>query len=245
MNHRAASETIPELREGDIVLPLTTDGRVVGAIVLAGMKGRILQSDEREFLIAAGRQAARAIDRAQLYETAERGRAEAEALRVDADAALHELQKAQEALRLSEARCRTLAARSNRLYEFSAGLSEAVALDAVAAVIVRQGKAVAGASAGSVALLTEDGSHFEVLYSEEYGAQPDARRRLPVTAGLCPSAAVATKSPCLSARSSSGRRNTRSLPRSRLMADTCPRRRCRSLPIRPPSARCPFTSPCR
>ena len=195
VNHRAASETIPELREGDIVLPLMTDGRVVGAIVLARMKGRILQSDEREFLIAAGRQAAQAIDRAQLYETAERGRAEAEALRVDADAALHELQKAQEALRLSEARCRTLAARSNRLYEFSAGLSEAVALDAVAAVIVRQGKVVAGASAGSVALLTEDGSHFEVLYSEEYGAQPDARRRLPVTAGLCSSAAVATKEP--------------------------------------------------
>ena len=132
-NHRAASETIPELREGDIVLPLMTDGRVVGAIVLAGMKSRIVQGDEREFLIAAGRQTARAIDRAQLYETAERGRTEAEALRVDADAALHELQKAQEALRLSEARCRTLAARSNRLYEFSAGLSEAVALDAVAA----------------------------------------------------------------------------------------------------------------
>jgi K+-sensing histidine kinase KdpD/CheY-like chemotaxis protein len=195
VNHRAASETIPELREGDIVLPLVTDRRVVGAIVLAGMKGRILQSDEREFLIAAGRQAARTIDRAQLYETAERGRAEAEALRVDADAALHELQKAQEALRLSEARCRTLAARSNRLYEFSAGLSEAVVLDAVAAVIVRQGKVVAGASAGSVALLTEDGRHFEVLYSEEYGAQPDQRRRLPVTAGLCPSAAVATKAP--------------------------------------------------
>ena len=195
VNHRAASETIPELREGDIVLPLMTDRRVVGAIVLAGMKGRILQSDEREFLIAAGRQAARAIDRAQLYETAERGRAEAEALRVDADAALDELRKAQEALHLSEARCRTLAARSNRLYAFSAGLSEAVALDAVAAVIVRQGKVVAGASAGSVALLTEDGSHFDVVYSEEYGAQPDARRRLPVTRGLCSSAAVATKEP--------------------------------------------------
>ena len=194
-NHRTASETIPELREGDIVLPLMTDGRVVGAIVLAWMKSRIFQGEEREFLIFAARQTARAIDRARLYETAERGRTEAEALRIDADAALHELQKAQEALHLSESRCRTLAARSNRLYEFSAGLSQAVALDAVAAVIVRQGKVVAGASAGSVALLTGDGSHFEVLYSEEYGAQPDARRRLPVTAGLCPSAAVATKDP--------------------------------------------------
>ena len=34
VNHRAASETIPELREGDIVLPLITGGRVVGAMVL-------------------------------------------------------------------------------------------------------------------------------------------------------------------------------------------------------------------
>ena len=112
VNHRTASETIPELREGDIVLPLMTGSRMVGAIVLAGMKGGILPSHEREFLIAAGRQAARAIARAQLYQAAERGRTEAEALRVDADSALQELQKAQEALRLSESRCRTLAART-------------------------------------------------------------------------------------------------------------------------------------
>ena len=192
---RDASGTIPDLHEGDIVLPLMTDSRVVGAIVLAPAEGRVLHGDEGEFLLAAGRLAAEAIERAQLYETTQRGRAEAEALRVHADDALRELQKAEEALRLSETRCRTLAARSNRLYAFSAGLSEAVALDAVAAVVVRHGKAVAGAAAGSIALLTDDGRHLDVLYSEEYGAQPEARRRLPMTAGLCSTAAVSTRRP--------------------------------------------------
>src|SRR5262245_21382528 len=196
LNHSGASaETVPELHEGDIVLPVCGSSGVVGAVVLAPAAGSILHRDGREFLMAAGRQVAQAIERAQLYETAERGRAEAEALRVHADAALRELQKAEEALRLSEARFRTLAARTNRLYAFSAGLSEAVALDAVAAVIVRQGKVVAGAAAGSVALLAEDGMQLEVLYGEEYGTPPDARRCVPVTPGLCSTEAIATKRP--------------------------------------------------
>ena len=48
-NHRAASETVPELREEDIVLPLMTDGRVVGAIVLVWMKSRIVQGESGSF----------------------------------------------------------------------------------------------------------------------------------------------------------------------------------------------------
>jgi K+-sensing histidine kinase KdpD len=189
------AETIPELHAGDIVLPLTSGGRAVGAIVLAPPQGAILHDADREFLLAASRQAAQALVRAHSYDTAERGRAEAEALRVHADAALQELQKAEDALRLSETRCRTLAARANRLYAFSAGLSEAVALDAVAAVIVRQGKLVAGAAAGSAALVSDDGKQIEVLHSEEHGAQAQGRRRLPLTRGLCSTAAIATKQP--------------------------------------------------
>lgn len=187
--------TIPELHDGDTVLPLMSGGRPVAVIVLAAPAGRSLGDADREFLQAAGRLAAQAIARAQSYETAERSRAEAEALRLHADGALSELQKAEEALRLSEARCRMLAARANRLYTFSAGLSEAVAPHAVAAVTVQQGKPVAGAAAGSVALLSGNGQQLEILYSEEYGAQPDARRTLPLTPGLCSAAAVATKQP--------------------------------------------------
>ncbi len=191
---RAAAQTIPQLHEGDIAFPLMSGSRALGAIVVA-LEGRVLRSEQRQFLLAAGRQAGQALDRARSYETAERGRAEAEAMHLHADAALHELQTVGEALRLSETRCRTLAARTSRLYEFSARLSEAVALDAVAAVIVPQGKVVAGAAAGSVVLLREGGKQFEVLYSEEYGTPPDARRRLPVTRGLCSAEAVATKRP--------------------------------------------------
>ena len=190
-----AGGMIPELHEGDIVLPLMSGGRALALLILAMPAGRILDDTDREFLTAAGRQAAQALVRAQSYETAERSRAEAEALRVHADGALHELQKAEEALRLSETRCRTLAARANRLYAFSAGLSEAVGPDAVAAVIVRQGKLVAGAVAGSVALLSENGKQLEILYSEEYGAEPDTRRRLALTPGLCSTTVVATKQP--------------------------------------------------
>ena len=187
--------TIPDFGAGDLVLPLIGGGRALAAIVLALPQGRTLRDADREFLLAVSRQAAQALVRAQSYDTAERGRAEAEALRLHADAALHELQRAEEALRLSETRCRTLAARANRLCAFSAGLSDAVVLDAVARVIVDQGKLVAGAAAGSVALLVDGGTHLQVVYSEEYGPEAQTRRRLPLTRGLCSTAAVATGKP--------------------------------------------------
>jgi signal transduction histidine kinase/ActR/RegA family two-component response regulator len=192
VNHAA---TIPELHDGDIVLPVVSNGRAVAALVLGAGQDRVFNDADREFLLAAGRQAAHAFARSQSYDAAERGRAEAEALRVNADSALQELQRAEEALRLSETRCRTLAARANRLYAFSAGLSQAVALDAVACVIVGQGKLVAGASAGSVALVSDDGKHLQVLCSEEYGAESQVPHRLPLTRGLCSTAAVATRQP--------------------------------------------------
>jgi signal transduction histidine kinase/ActR/RegA family two-component response regulator len=193
----ASSETFPDLVEGDIVLPLVATGRAIGAVLLNLPQGRALDGDERDRLLSAGRHTAQALERARLYETAERGRAEAEALRAHADGALQELQKAEEALRLSEARYRTLAARTNRLYALNAGLSKAATLDAIASEIVRHGKVVAGAAAGSVALLLTEGTEFEVLYSEGHGTQPEAGRRLPAAAGLCATAAVKTKRPVL------------------------------------------------
>ena len=87
--------------------------------------------------------------------------------RTQADIDIRERQKAEDALRESEVRYRALAARTTRLYTLSAGLSEAVTVDAVAKVIVRQGKVVAGAAAGSVMLLV-DGEQFETMYSEDY-----------------------------------------------------------------------------
>jgi signal transduction histidine kinase/ActR/RegA family two-component response regulator len=187
-----------EFRPGDVVVPLVATGRALGAVALSIQHARTIGGDEREFLLAAGRHTAQALDRAQLYETAERARVEAEALRVRADSELHERQKAEEALRLSEARYRALAARTSRLHALSAGLSEAVSLDAVARVIVRHGKVVVGASAGSVATLVEGGTQFETLYGDEHGSEPvEPRRRLPSGPGLCTTAAVETRRPVL------------------------------------------------
>jgi signal transduction histidine kinase/CheY-like chemotaxis protein len=185
-----------DFRQGDVIVPLIAAGRPIGAVTLRPGGDRIIGSEELDFLVRAGRLTAQALDRASLYDEAERARAEAEALRIRADSDLRERQKAEEALRLSEAKYRALAARTSRLYELSAGLSEAVTLHAVARVIVRQGKVVVGASAGSVAMLIDGGARFETLYGEEYGSRGfESHRRFPVEPGLCSTAAVHTERP--------------------------------------------------
>jgi len=193
---RAAAVPLFPLNEGDIIVPLLVTGRAIGAVVLSLAPGRPLDDDEREVLLRAGRHTAQALDRARVYETAERARAEAEALRVLADSELRERRRAEEALRLSEAKYRALAARTSRLYALSAGLSEAVTVDAVAKVIVRQGKVVVGAADGSVAMLVDGGTHFETLDGEGSGPQGiESQRRFPADTGLCSTAAVETERP--------------------------------------------------
>ena len=185
-----------EFHVGDIVVPLVVGQRVIGAVVFAVSQARPFSDEDREFLMRAGRHTAQALDRARLYDAAERARADAEALRVRADSELRERHRAEEALRQSEARYRTLAARTNRLYTLSAGLSESVSLNAVARAVVRHGKVVVGAAAGSVALLVEAGSQFETLYAEEHGSTAsDASRRYAASAGLCSTAAVKSHRP--------------------------------------------------
>jgi signal transduction histidine kinase/ActR/RegA family two-component response regulator len=183
-------------REGDVIVPLIAAGRAIGAVALSIGSTRQLAGEELDFLVRASRLTAQALDRARLYDEAEKARAEAEDLRVRADSDLRERQKAEEALRLSETRYRALAARTSRLYELSAGLSEAVTLDAVARVIVRQGKVVVGASAGSVATLVDGRTRFETVYGEEYGAHGiESHRRFAAEPGLCSTAAVQTERP--------------------------------------------------
>jgi K+-sensing histidine kinase KdpD/CheY-like chemotaxis protein len=190
------SDPLIELRDGDLIIPLVASPRTLGAAVVTTPDRREMSAEPRDFLLRLGRHIAQALDRARLYETAERGRAEAEALRVRADSELYERQRAEEALRLSEARYRTLAARTSRLYSLSAGLSQAVTLDAVAKVIVRHGKVVVGAAAGSVAMLVDSGTQFETLYAEEYGPQGfESPRRAPVAPGFCSTAAAETRKP--------------------------------------------------
>ncbi len=177
------------------IVPLLTGGRAVGVITLSFAEHRVLAGDERELLLDAGRRTAQALERARLYETADRARLAAEDYRARADQELRERQRVEAALRDSEVRYRGLAARTNRLYALSAGLSEAVTVDAVAKVTVHQGKIALGASAGSIALLSEE-REFEVLYRDDRPMEPGAaNERFPAIPGLCESAAVSTCRP--------------------------------------------------
>jgi signal transduction histidine kinase/two-component sensor histidine kinase len=196
------AETFPHLatdplladRQGLAILPLPVNNRAIGVVALGFERLRRWSDDEHAFLAHATRRIAFALDRAQRYARAQRERADAQAYRQQAEREIRERLKAEAALRESEARYRALAARTNRLYALSAGLSEAISLEAVARVIVRQGRTVAGASAASVALV--DGDEFEMLSAEDYPRQiVDAWRRFPADAGLCASVAVKTGAP--------------------------------------------------
>jgi len=178
---------------GSIVIPLIAPARALGAIAVSLERPRLVDGDEREFLLSAGRHIAQALDRARLYEEAERARNEAEAFRIRADTALTDRLAIEEALRLSEAKYRALATRTSRLYALSAGLSEAVTADALARVMVTRGKVVVGAAAGSVYMLSDDGATFEALYAEEYSAFEPPPQRIPADPGLCSTAAVASR----------------------------------------------------
>jgi signal transduction histidine kinase len=187
-------DPILEDAEAAMALPLLVSGRVIGVIVLAELRSVSPKWDEHELLIGAVNRVAPALHRSRQFERAERARADSEAYRIQADIEIRERERAEAALRESEARYRGLAARTTRLYTLSAGLSEAVTLDAVTQVIVRQGKVVAGASAGSVTLLGDD-AQFETLYAEEYPRELAEASRFPAEAGFCATAAVDTRRP--------------------------------------------------
>jgi signal transduction histidine kinase/ActR/RegA family two-component response regulator len=196
-NGRHEAEAFWERHEGFVIIPLMVSARPLGAVLLGFDRPHVFEDDEREDLREAGQLAARALERAQEYESAERARVEGEAFRVRAEAELRERRRAEEAHRESEARYRTLAARTHRLYSLSAVLSEAVTLDAVARAVVRQGRSVVGAAAGTVALRADE-DVFETLYSEEY-PQPvvEAWHRFAAEPGLCATKAIATRKPVL------------------------------------------------
>ena len=102
----------PVLSEGEsgIILPLSISGRAIGAVALVFQEAHLPGRDEQEFLTGAMWRTALALDRAQQDQRAERERTDAEAFRQRADVELRERQKAEEALRESEARYRALAA---------------------------------------------------------------------------------------------------------------------------------------
>src|SRR5439155_20047873 len=130
--------------------------------------------------------AAQALDRTIQLESALRGRAEAEALQARADEELAERQKVELALRASETRFRALAARTGRLHGLASALSEAVTIDAVARAVVRHGGNVLGATNGEVWRLSDDGSQFEMVFSDilQHGVEQPPRI-VDADPGLC------------------------------------------------------------
>ncbi len=192
-----SDDALLDQHPGAMVVPLIASSRAIGAIAMSFATARAADGDEREFVMSAGRHIAQALDRARLYHAAERARSEAESFRASADAALRDRQVVEEALRQSEGKYRALAARTTRLYELSAGLSIALTPGAMARVMVTRGKIVVGATAGSVAMLVNDGTAFEWLYSDESASTPDHPRVFPADDTWCATRAVRTGEPVL------------------------------------------------
>lgn len=178
-----------------VAVPLVIGSRVVAVVQLEFARPRTFSSDDREYLFVLGPRAAQALDRTWQYEFAQRARAEAETLRARADEELEGRQQTEVALRASEARYRTLAARTNRLHGLTGALSEAVTLTAVAQVVVRQGKIAVGATSGEVTLLVDNGAAFETLHSDVGGDSAAGARRFAAESGLCATHVVQTKQP--------------------------------------------------
>ena len=175
-----------------VAVPLLVGSRVVAVVQLEFRGPRAFSADDREYLDVVGPRAAQALDRTLEYEAALQARADSEALRERANQELAERQKIERALRTSETRYRTLAARTSRLHSLAAALSEAVTVDAVARAVVQHGCNVLGAAGGEVLLVARSG--FEILYSDVPRADaPEAR--IPLEPGLCATEVVETREP--------------------------------------------------
>ncbi len=176
-------------------VPLVIGSRVVAVVQLEFGRSRTFSTDDRNYLFVLGPRAAQALDRTWQYESAQRARAEAETLRARAAEELEGHQQTELALRASEARHRTLAARTNRLHGLTAALSEAVTVKAVAEAVVRQGKIAVGATSGEVALHIDRAEAFETVHSDVGGEHALAGSRFPAETGLCATHVVQTRQP--------------------------------------------------
>jgi GAF domain-containing protein/anti-sigma regulatory factor (Ser/Thr protein kinase) len=145
-------------RTGDqatAMVPLLLDATVLGAFYLAFRRPHRFSQEEQGLLLALGQQCAQALERARLHVAERTARLAAE---------------------------RT-AARTARLYAVTSALAEALTLGEVARVIVEQGMAALGASAGSVRQLSPDGSALTALQIVGYPPEiEDQWRTIPLDA---------------------------------------------------------------
>ena len=140
-------------------MPLVIGSRVVAVVQLEFSRGANVHAPTiANYLFVLGPRAAQALDRTWQYESAQRARAEAETLRARADEELEGHQQTEVALRASEARYRTLAARTNRAARAHRGaVGSGHASRPSRKRSSRQGKIAVGATSGEVALLDRRG----------------------------------------------------------------------------------------
>jgi signal transduction histidine kinase/ActR/RegA family two-component response regulator len=195
----AADEDLFGDAEAVAVVPVGSGSRAAAALAVALREPRRWTQDERDLLVQIGRRIGQALERAHLYDAAERARVDSEELRARADQELAERERAEEALRDSEARYRALAARTSRLHALTAALSEAVTVDAVARAVVRHGRIVVGAQSGSVTRVVDgdDGQRrFVPVYADDDSLPlPEAAPAFAAEPGLYSTEVAATRQP--------------------------------------------------
>ncbi|HAG80646.1 MAG TPA: hypothetical protein DCL61_05630 [Cyanobacteria bacterium UBA12227] len=161
-----------------MIVPLQARGRTLGTITLVrGKSGTRYSSTDLSLVEDLARRAAWAIDNAQLYHASEAAR-----------------RATQKARQLAE----QTAQRNASLQALTAALSEVLTPAAAAEVAVEQGLAVLKASAGFIALLTDQDQTLEIIKALGYPQKLLNRwSRFPLTADLPIADAVKTKQPIL------------------------------------------------
>jgi len=152
-----------------IVTPLYSRGQIFGVIsFVRGESGRPYEPPDLALAEDLARRAATAIDNARLYQNT---------------------QQAKQAAELA-------ANRTARLQRITAALSEAATPQQVADVVVNQGIAALGASAGSVTLLAEQGNYLNVIQATGYPKQVlDTWKSFPVSDAVPLAESVRTGKP--------------------------------------------------
>jgi signal transduction histidine kinase len=176
--------------ESIALVPVGTNRHVAAVLILPFGHARTFEHDDSQFLEAVGMRGGQALHRARAHESSDRARIEAEALRARADQELAERQRTEAALRVSETRYRALAARTARMHDLTAALSEAVTIDAVAHGVVTHARIAVGATAAEVLLLADEGTQFRTVYADN-----DLPEYRPVEPGLAQTDAIQTREP--------------------------------------------------
>jgi PAS domain S-box-containing protein len=152
-----------------MVIPLYSRGEIFGVIsFVRSESSRLYEQSDLALAQDLARRAATAIDNARLY------------------------QKTQQAKQAAELAVN----RTVRLQKITAALSEAVTPQQVAEVVVNQGIAALGASAGSVFLLAQQGNSLQVIQASGYPQSVvEAWSNFPVSAAVPLAEAVRTGKP--------------------------------------------------